>query len=349
MPDEQPADNRPSSFLRGFAPPPAAPAGPAALLPFSRPFDVSRADLAASSAARPAPTAPAFPRPLPAPAVSIPGGAAHTPAPPTLWIPFPQPPDVLPPPPRRQRIAPAAPSRPTTPPSTVVAVTGTKKLAKPRKPKAGNEIAYNELRPHVLALGRLRTWMSPFGIEHAAAFRKLMPEEVVNKTYTTLFASFAPKSHSNYAAGLLRFHQFSDSYKVPERERMPASHFLLAFHWHPWHDINGAPWEGENRWVELAHRTANKEGTAFKREQRGPVTLEHMWALRAVLDLSKPFDAAVWACATAAFWGCRRLGELTIPSAADFGPKYHITCGTPHKHITPSSLNPSSTTIVPLP
>jgi hypothetical protein len=53
------------------------------------------------------------------------------------------------------------------------------------------------------------------------------------------------------------------------------------------------PWEGEDRWVELAHRTTNKEGTAFKQEQRGPVTIEHMIALRAVLDLTIPFHAAI--------------------------------------------------------
>jgi hypothetical protein len=40
-----------------------------------------------------------------------------------------------------------------------------------------------------------------------------------------------------------------------------------------WHNINGTPWEGDNHWVELTRHTANKEGTAFKREQRGPVTM----------------------------------------------------------------------------
>ncbi|KAJ6472920.1 hypothetical protein C8R47DRAFT_939328, partial [Mycena vitilis] len=171
-------------------------------------------------------------------------------------------------------------------------------------------------RPHVLAADRLRTWTSPFGLEHDAEFRTQMPEDVVNKTYAALFASFAPGSHTNYAAGLLRFHQFGDRHNIPERARMPASHFLLASFisdyvgtvgggtvksWmsgvKAWHDINGAPWLGDDRWVELARRTANKEGTAFKREQRGPVTIEHMIALRAALDLTKPFDAAVWAIA----------------------------------------------------
>jgi hypothetical protein len=44
---------------------------------------------------------------------------------------------------------------------------------------------------------------------------------------------------------------------------------------------------------------------------------------RLVLDLTKPFDAAVWALALAAFWDCRRLGELTVPTIEKFDPKYH--------------------------
>ncbi|KAJ6458898.1 hypothetical protein DFH09DRAFT_891039, partial [Mycena vulgaris] len=196
---------------------------------------------------------------------------------------------------------------------------------KPRKPRAGCEIANNFLRPHVAALDRLRTWKSPFGMEHDTKVRNLLPEDVVNRTYAALLGAFAVETHSNYAAGLLRFHQFCDMHEIPERDRMPASNFLLAaFIAHhvgsvgggtvkswmsgikAWHDVNGAPWEGEDRWVELARRTANKQGTAFTRAQRGPVTIEHMIALKSVLNLSLPFDAAVWSLATAAFWGCRR-------------------------------------------
>ncbi|KAF7354419.1 hypothetical protein MVEN_01130900 [Mycena venus] len=113
-----------------------------------------------------------------------------------------------------------------------------------------------------------------------------------------------------------------------------------------WHNINGAPWEGEYRWVELARHTANKEGTAFRREQRGPVTIKHMIALRAALDLSIPFHAAIWATAMAAFWGCRHLGKLTIPSLDKFDPKLHVTCSARTKRI---NTNGAIATSVPLP
>ncbi|KAJ7077208.1 hypothetical protein C8R44DRAFT_896353 [Mycena epipterygia] len=254
---------------------------------------------------------------------------------------FRRPPDCLPAP--APRIPQAAPILPT--PTTIqhlAALNG----KKARKPRAGCEIDNNELRPHVAALDRLRTWTSPYGQEHDAKFRASLPADVVNRTYTTIFASFAPETQSNYAAGLLRFHQFCDKHQIPERARMPASHFLLAAFiaehvgtvgggtvksWmsgiKAWHDVNGAPWEGEDRWVELARRTANKQGTAFKRAQRGPVIIAHLIALRTVLDTSKPFDAAAWSMATAAFWGCRRLGELSIPSLGKFDPKFHATRG----------------------
>ncbi|KAJ6503410.1 hypothetical protein C8R47DRAFT_940385, partial [Mycena vitilis] len=189
---------------------------------------------------------------------------------------------------------------------------------KARKPRPGCEITNNALRPHVAAQDRLRVWSSPFAQEREAEFRSLFPEDVVNRTYSVLYASWAEKSSASYAAGLLRYHQFCDFCKTPERDRMPASHLLLtSFISHhvstvgggtvkswmsgvkAWHDFCGAPWHGEDRWVELARRTANKEGTAFKREQRPPVTIEHMIALRAVLNLSNPEDAAIWAIATA--------------------------------------------------
>jgi hypothetical protein len=171
-----------------------------------------------------------------------------------------------------------------------------------------------------------------------------------------LFAAFAKGTHSTYAAGLLRFTQFCDKSNVPENARMPAPHYLLAAFlaeytgtvsgattkgWmsglKAWHDLNGAKWEGEDRWVELARRTANKEGTAFKRDQRGPVTIQHMIALRATLNLDDPFDAAVWALACAAFWSCRRLGELTVRCPADFDPKYHIARGAVPRRIRNSN------------
>ncbi|KAJ7872628.1 hypothetical protein B0H14DRAFT_3438761 [Mycena olivaceomarginata] len=87
---------------------------------------------------------------------------------------------------------PAAPRRPppkaapTARPAPLASLPTGKKA---RKPRAGCEIENNDFRPHVAALDRLRTWTSPYGLEHDAEFRKLLPPEAVNKTYAALFAS----------------------------------------------------------------------------------------------------------------------------------------------------------------
>ncbi|KAF7319948.1 hypothetical protein MKEN_00778600 [Mycena kentingensis (nom. inval.)] len=258
-------------------------------------------------------------------------------------------PSELSPPPRR------APPQPL-PPKPIQSLPAADPAARARKPKNGNEIANNELRPHVPAKDRIRLWKTPFAIRADAELRASLPEELVERTYATLHASYAPNSSSSYAAGPLRFNQFCDEFGIPEEDRMPASNILLsAFISHhvgtvsgeavknwlsglkAWHDTNGAPWNGGERWVQLARRTANKLGSGFKRDQRGPVTLEHLQALRTALDLNKPFDAAVWAAATSAFWGCRRLGEVTVPSAQKFDPKYHVTRNATIQRVNPNS------------
>jgi hypothetical protein len=268
-------------------------------------------------------------------------------------------------PPAARRHTPAT-TLETTPALPTFPSTSQPAKAKPRKPRAGAEIVNNALRPHVLAEDRLRVWKSPFALEHDAHFRSLVPTEVVNKTYATLLASFAGPTLSNYAAGILRFHQFCDAHSIPEDARMPASHLLLAAFianhvgkveggtvksWmsgvKAWHDINGAPWDGEDRWVELARRTANKEGTAFKRAQRGPVTVQHMIALRAALKIGISFDAAVWSIACACFWGCRRLGELTVPGVDKYDPLRHASRDTSITRIRPSSSTPATAVKLP--
>lgn len=221
-------------------------------------------------------------------------------------------------------------------------------------------------RPHVAAANRLGTWSSPFSQAKDAEFRKDLPDELVDRTFAVIFAAFAPETQQTYGAGLLRFHQFCDRYELPETSRMPASHLLLAAFisdhvatvggdcvkgWmsglKAWHEVCGAPWYGEDRWVKLARRTANKEGASFKKDQRAPVTVQHLFALHSRLNLSDPFDAAVWAVAVIAFWACRRLGELTIPSINAFDVTYHVTRAVPVRRFNPargvSSLN------IPLP
>jgi hypothetical protein len=63
-----------------------------------------------------------------------------------------------------------------------------------------------------------------------------------------------------------------------------------------------------------------------RRPKRPPVTIEHMQAFRRGLDLTNAFDSTVFACDTAAYSGCNRLGELLITSPNTF--KHREACGS---------------------
>ncbi len=91
-----------------------------------------------------------------------------------------------------------------------------------------------------------------------------------------------------------------------------------------WHEINSVEWFGGDEFVVHIKTAAAKHGTRSSHPKRRPVTLEHLFALQNGLRLSNSFDAAVWAVALCAFWGCCRLGELTIPSRNAFDKHLHV-------------------------
>jgi len=95
-----------------------------------------------------------------------------------------------------------------------------------------------------------------------------------------------------------------------------------------WHTVNHAPWFGDDEWVQLARVSANKEGTKHKRPLWAPVSIKHLLALRHSLNISTPCHVTIWALTLCTFFGCHRLGELTITTAAAFDEKYHVLCST---------------------
>ncbi len=164
--------------------------------------------------------------------------------------------------------------------------------------------------------------------------------------FSKLAGSLVPDSLSSYSAGLLRYTQFCNLHGIPELLCMPAPVPLLAAfiasasgtHSHAclknwlsglafWHKLNLAPWYGKVDWVPLVLRTALKEGVKFKRPSRGPVTLAHLRALRKAVKLDDPEGAAIWATAMAVFWGCRRLGKVTVPSEKKIDRLRHVSRG----------------------
>jgi hypothetical protein len=231
----------------------------------------------------------------------------------------------------------------------VLKASGGRVEKKPRKPRKANEVIVSPFRPLVCASERLQLWHTPHTVEFLDTVRQEIPLRALLVLFQTILLSLDENTRSNYGSGLLRFNQFCDDLQIPESNRMPASAVLLSAFaasgaakvsrscvdsWLAglrfWHIFNGAPWNGEGSEMLAKVKTGVQRLTpsSSKRIKRKPVTIEHMHALRDGLDLSTAFDSAVWACATAGFCGCCRLGELLIPSPNAFNPQKHVSRGT---------------------
>ncbi|THH14019.1 hypothetical protein EUX98_g9656, partial [Antrodiella citrinella] len=203
------------------------------------------------------------------------------------------------------------------------------KPRKPRKPKPCNSIDSSSLRPLVLANERLALWTTPYATKFRSDLASGLSHNATSKLFSVMLSSLDSSTRKNYGAGLLRFTQFCDCLKVAENDRMPASDALLAAfvaEWSGsvarttvdtwlaglgfWHSLNGAPWNGGKMLKATCTAVAKTQPT--KKPKRPPVMLEHMHALRAGLDLTDSFDAAV-------------LGELVIPSTNTFNPSKHVS------------------------
>lgn len=205
----------------------------------------------------------------------------------------------------------------------------------------------SSLRPPVRAAARLTSWSSTFSQTTKQDIRRSIPAALADRADQIALLGLAVSTLSSYGSGVLRFTQFCDEWGISEDDRMPASaHLLSAFAatyagsyrgktiglWlssiRMWHTVNHAPWHGDDERLHLVRKAADKLGNKFKRPVRPPVSLDHLRTLYSHLNLSDPFHAAVWATATVSFFGCRRLGETTVPSPNTCDPSSHCTRST---------------------
>ncbi|KAJ3774000.1 hypothetical protein FB446DRAFT_686865 [Lentinula raphanica] len=219
-----------------------------------------------------------------------------------------------------------------------------------RRTKERSSIIPNPLRPNVRAKDRIHTCSTPYSIQQRSSNIEKYPLDLIESGQKAVSAGLADSTKSSYGAGILRFNQFCDSMGVAENLQMPADETLIiGFVGHhmgsrsgscikswlsaiqAWHALAGAPWPTDSKLLKLARKGARIAGTKFRRPQRNPITLAYLLALYSSIDSSDPFHSAVWAVACIAFWGCRRLGELTIPSQNGFNPKYHASRSTEFK------------------
>lgn len=215
---------------------------------------------------------------------------------------------------------------------------------KPRRPQPQNVVAPSPLRPFVLADERLENWSTPHGERFKNDIASFIPPAAASKIFHLILTGLEPRTRKNYGAGLLRFTQFCDQMGIPESRRMPSAEPLVAvFVAHyagtvrhdtitgwlsglaAWHAMNGARWDGSKMLTYVKKGARKAEPPPLPK--RPPVTLEHMHALFSGLVLGDTFDAAVFAVACSAFWGCRRLGELVIPSRGSFDAEQHVAAG----------------------
>ncbi|KAF9020127.1 hypothetical protein BDZ89DRAFT_958593 [Hymenopellis radicata] len=86
------------------------------------------------------------------------------------------------------------------------------------------------LRPHTPARGRLVLW-KPI---NTRTFTDLngrpidLPNEFIDHVQQVLVHGYAESTLETYASGLLAFHVFCDSRRIPEDQRAPASPDLIS-------------------------------------------------------------------------------------------------------------------------
>lgn len=244
------------------------------------------------------------------------------------------------------------------------------------------------LRPHVRADLRIHLWR---GINSLPASTVDVPILRYIDSMA-IRESLQASTTSGYGSGLRKFHIFCDIFSIPEADRLPspfavlksfalwsctepdiddpifqsgqvfepvsvevARKYLSAIR--AWHIAQGWPpplSKDDYERINFSLRgLARLQGTSRKRPPRPPVTLAMLAALKQVLDLTDPFDAAVWAAASCALWGMMRFGEVSVSSRAAFcGSKHLKRCDAlvghdlNHKRYVKLSL-PSAKTALP--
>ena len=201
----------------------------------------------------------------------------------------------------------------------------------------------SNLRPHCPARDRLRLWKPTF-IRSSGDPNLDITDEDLDRLIIVINSSWQSATRETYGAGILVFHVFCDLRSIPEDQRCPADPLLMLTFvsscagaysgktlanylyavW-AWHILHGAPWS-----MKTAEMKAALDGAIIlappssKRPKRSPITIPIIISLLSKFDISKPLDAAVFACLTTTFFAAARLGEFTLPSLKAFVPSHHV-------------------------
>lgn len=202
----------------------------------------------------------------------------------------------------------------------------------------------SHLRPHCLASGRLRLWLpQPSGISPRQ--KSKATEAELERILDVMSHAWEEGTQESYGSGLLIFHVFCDTRQVPEHDRAPVSQLLLStfvshlagsysgktlrnyvYGIRAWHILHGMPWQLNEPEMDTILTAAKKLTPATaKRKKRRPYTIEFITKLKSQMDMTNPFDVAVFACLTTCFYAAARVGEFTTRRLDGFNPELHPT------------------------
>ncbi|KAJ7021255.1 hypothetical protein C8F04DRAFT_271124 [Mycena alexandri] len=215
---------------------------------------------------------------------------------------------------------------------------------RPRPYPAHSPLRTSPLRPLCLARDRLRLWV-PLVPRKAEDNHGLTLPIDLQRLEDVMFFAWASGTHETYGSGLLIYHVFCDGRGIPESQRCPASSLLISSFiatlagsysgstltncysgvraWHVPHSIQ---WSVEQAAIDAVLKAgATLAPQSSKRKKRLPYTVEVLLIILHHLNLSLPFDAAVWACLTSIFYSVARVGEFTVRTLTSFNPIIHVT------------------------
>lgn len=151
--------------------------------------------------------------------------------------------------------------------------------------------------------------------------------------------SWADSTVKRYSGTIKQFIRFCDAERVPVHLRFPADEFVLcafaasSFGKHAggtprsrlsalkaWHFAHNVEWKGSSRLRYVLNGVHNFAPGTSRRRPRPPINARMLSQLVESLDLNSPLDAAIAACASTAFWGQCRLGELLPVSSSSPSP-----------------------------
>ncbi|KAH6901618.1 hypothetical protein BKA70DRAFT_1374745 [Coprinopsis sp. MPI-PUGE-AT-0042] len=190
----------------------------------------------------------------------------------------------------------------------------------------------SELRPHCFAIECMRKW-KPVNAQRDGS---VVGEQALARVLQVMESAWEGKTRMTYGSGLLAYHVYGDKHEIPEDKRAPVSREVMAafiaslagaysgktirnyvFGIRAWHVLHGAPW--------ILNKPESPGG----------------------LDITKPKDAAVYACLTSAFWGTTRVGELTVEKQDDkFNKEVDVT---PANMTTETDREGNKTTRIQIP